>query len=185
MNKFLWFIAGAAVGAVVSGYFLKAKYKAYADEEIEAVRDFYREEKESEQTYVEIASIYNGSSMSENVELYKKYAELEDDNMDKPGPMLSTQRIDRPYVISPDEYGEFDDYMQISLTLTADNKLLDDQNNLVDDVDDIVGFDSLMRFGEYEDDSVHVRNDALRCDYEILKSEETYDEIVSSLPPNR
>ena len=40
--------------------------------------------------------------------------------------------------------------------------------------DDVVGMESLTHFGEYEDDSVFVRNDRLKCDYEILMDERTY-----------
>lgn len=34
--------------------------------------------------------------------------------------------VDRPYVIQPSDFGEFDDYEKISLTYTADGVLLDD-----------------------------------------------------------
>lgn len=39
-----------------------------------------------------------------------------------------------------------------------------------------IGFESLGHFGEYEDDSVFVRNDRLKTDYEILLDEENYSD---------
>jgi hypothetical protein len=49
-------------------------------------------------------------------------------------------------------------------------------------VDDVVGFESLNRFGEYEDDSVFVRNDRLKCDYEILLDRRKYSDVVNKKP---
>ena len=90
--------------------------------------------------------------------------------------------VDRPYVIQPSEFGEFDDYEKISLTYTADGVLLDDMNEIVDDIEEIVGEDSLEHFGEYEDDSVYVRNDSKKCDYEILLDQRNYQEIFEIQP---
>ena len=36
--------------------------------------------------------------------------------------------------------------------------------------------DALDHFGEYEDDSVFVRNDRYKCNYEILKDVRTFEE---------
>ena len=40
-------------------------------------------------------------------------------------------------------------------------------------VDAVVGEDSLNHFGEFEEDSVYVRNENIECDYEILKLEKS------------
>lgn len=91
----------------------------------------------------------------------------------------------KPYVISPDEFGENEDYDTISLTYYADQVLVDDGGDKIEDVDDVVGMESLTHFGEYEDDSVFVRNDRLRCDYEILMDERTYSEAQKERPHQR
>ena len=68
-----------------------------------------------------------------------------------------------------------DEYETVSLTYySKDNVLTDDNDEIVDDVDEIIGQDSLKHFGEYEDDSVYVRNDRRKCDYEILLDESDY-----------
>ena len=69
-----------------------------------------------------------------------------------------------------------------SLTYTADGVLLDDMNEIVDDIEEVVGEDSLEHFGEYEDDPVYVRNDAKKCDYEILLDQRNYQEIFETQP---
>ena len=89
-----------------------------------------------------------------------------------------------PYVISPDEFGELEDYTKVSLTYFADGVLADECGEIVDDVEEIIG-DGLDHFGEYEDDSVFVRNDAKRCDYEILKDLRDFSDFKKkNFPPN-
>ena len=83
---------------------------------------------------------------------------------------------DPPYVITPEEFSEFEDYSTISLYFFRDQILTDDDYELLEDVDDVIGFESLNHFGEYEDDAVYVRNDRLKTDYEILRDERTYQE---------
>ena len=84
---------------------------------------------------------------------------------------------EKPYVISPDEFGEFEDYEKISLIYYNDGVLTDENNEIVDDINEIVGEDSLKHFGEYEEDSVFVRNDKLKCDYEILYDLRKYKNV--------
>jgi hypothetical protein len=90
--------------------------------------------------------------------------------------------VDKPYVIAPEEFGDLDDYETISLTYYADQILADDNDVIVDDIEDVVGFDSLNSFGEYEDDSVFVRNDRLKCDYEILLDQRKYSSVIRRKP---
>ena len=88
----------------------------------------------------------------------------------------------KPYVISPEEFGEFEDYERISLSYYADQILADEDDEKVEDVDNVVGLESLIHFGEFEDDSVFVRNDRLKCDYEILLDQRTYSDIIRQRP---
>ena len=86
-----------------------------------------------------------------------------------------------PYVIMPDQFSEYADYDTISLTYYADGILAsDDTDEIIEDIDDVVGEDSLNHFGEFEDDSVYVRNDERKCDYEILRNNRTYAEVVGT-----
>lgn len=71
-----------------------------------------------------------------------------------------------------------------SLTYFADGVLADECGEIVDDVEEIIG-DGLDHFGEYEDDSVFVRSDAKRCDYEILKDLRDFSDFKKkNFPPN-
>ena len=48
------------------------------------------------------------------------------------------------------------------------------------DVENTIGIDSLNHFGEYEEDSVFVRNDIKKCDYEILLDESIYTGVIKN-----
>lgn len=66
---------------------------------------------------------------------------------------------------------------KISLIYYNDGVLTDENNEIVDDINEIVDEDSLKHFGEYEEDSVFVRNDKLKCDYEILYDLRKYKNV--------
>ena len=116
---------------------------------------------EEVQKYEDVIAKHNYTSYSNNIN-------------EKGGDVMT----DRPYVISPDEFGDYPDYETISLTYYNDKVLTDEYNEIVDDIDDLIGEDSLNHFGEYEDDSVFVRNDALKVDYEILLDSANYSDIA-------
>ena len=64
----------------------------------------------------------------------------------------------------------------------ADQILAGEDDEKVEDVDNVVGLESLTHFGEFEDDSVFVRNDRLKCDYEILLDQRTYSDVIKQRP---
>lgn len=179
--KLFIFTAGAAIGSAVTWNALKTKYEQIANEEIESVKRHYKMKEAGEQAVKGFEDGLNGVE-EETKDKYESYAKRYlSDQDEKPEQKVKKEeeKVEKPYVISPDEFGEIDEYEIISLTLYADGVLADDQGNIVDDVEGTVGKDSLNHFGEYEDDSVFVRNDERRCDYEILADALTYDEAMS------
>ncbi len=85
--------------------------------------------------------------------------------------------MDKPYVIPPEDFGEEGDYEIKSLTYYADGVLTDDWDNVIEDIDELIGEESLTHFGEYEDDSVFVRDDQMKIDYEILRDVRNFADI--------
>lgn len=85
--------------------------------------------------------------------------------------------IDKPYVISPEEFDDYEDYNKVVLTYYADQVLADDYGNIISDVENAVGHASLKTFGQYEEDTVFVRNDARRTDYEITRDLRNYSDV--------
>lgn len=87
---------------------------------------------------------------------------------------------ERPYVISPDEFGEDEEFETETLFYHADGVLTDSRLNVIENIDEIVGIDPSDHFGEYEDDSVFVRNEALHVEYEILRDIRNFADIEAS-----
>ena len=189
-SAFIAFIAGAAIGSVAAWQFAKKKYEQIAQEEIDSVKEYYA--KKYDRPIPEDTSVPEEQPHIENdkpdiMEFASRLRKQGYTGYDgyskelKENPTITTPG-ERPYVISPDEFGEFEDYSKISLTYYADEVLCDDMDVPVDNIDEIVGADFADHFGEYEDDSVFVRNDARRCDYEILRSLRLYSEVIAENP---
>ena len=87
---------------------------------------------------------------------------------------------EKPYIIGPDDFGEEYDYETTTLTYYADGVLEDDYYVVIDkeEVDDMVGLDSFNHFGEYEKDTVFVRNERLKTDFEIQRDLRKYSETT-------
>lgn len=75
------------------------------------------------------------------------------------------------HVITPQECGELEDdgYIQIEFTYYSDGIVADDLKRPVNNIEELCGPDWASHYGEYEDDSVYIRNDKLKVDYCILK----------------
>lgn len=174
-NNFIMFIIGVAIGSVFTHICLKKHYERIAQEEIDSVKSMFSKKNEikSDDTnsknepdlvgYTDKLQEYGYTNYSQNSKKRK------DDSM-----------LDKPYVISPEEYGENVDYENINLTYYSDGILADDDDEIVDDIDGTVGSDFADHFGDYEDDAVFIRNDRMKCDYEILKDYRPYAAITSS-----
>ncbi len=181
------FVLGTATGSAVTWQFAKKKYEQIAEEEINSVKEMFSK-REQDTADVEI-TVEPQPSVEASLKKFEEkpdistYAEILKNEAYVPEGTEMAEN--KPYVISPDEFGEFEDYDTISLTYYADQVLVDDGGDKIEDVDDVVGMESLTHFGEYEDDSVFVRNDRLKCDYEILMDERTYSEAQKERPHQR
>ena len=187
MDKTIAFILGAAAGSLLTWKLIEKKYKQIADEEIESVIEHYKTRdrefsKLASSDEVKTSEIKVEDYSSEKRDYSKKVQDLgytnEDENKTtdihevfiEPG----VDHIE-PFVIAPEEFGE-SGYDTKSWTYYADFVLTDEVGEIVVDAENIIG-DGLTHFGEYEDDSVYVRNENIECDYEILKHEKTFSEI--------
>jgi hypothetical protein len=200
ITSFMIFIFGAAVGSVVTWQYTKKKYEQIAQEEIDSVKETFSklkevkskdnesEENNNVRTIVERAKDkpniveYAAKLRKQGYTNYSNTDSLSEDLNVSEEEVDENMINDKPYVISPDEFGEFDDYDTISLIYYADQILADEDDELVEDIEEIVGFESLNTFGQYEDDSVFVRNDRLKCDYEILLDHRKYSDVIKRRP---
>ena len=186
LSKVLIFMAGACVGSVVTWKLVEKKYQQIAQEEIDSVKEALgyfdlgekedkpepededdkddRFDRDAESAKEELAHIcreqgydYNGISKKEGEEEMSE---------------------NRPYVISPEEFDE-NGYKTKTLFYYNDDVVTDDRGKALSEnsIEKLIGKESLTTFGQYESDSVFVRNDDLKTDYEILADERNYHEM--------
>lgn len=187
----MMFVLGVAVGSMVTWQYTRKKYEQIAQEEIDSVKEIFSRRESAadvEITAPEPQTAKIGKP-EEKPDITEYAARLERDgytNYSNVGAEHKKEEQEtmemKPYVISPEEFGEFEDYERISLSYYADQILADEDDEKVDDVDNVVGLESLTHFGEFEDDSVFVRNDRLKCDYEILLDQRTYSDVIKQRP---
>ena len=177
LSKIGLFITGVAVGSAVTWKLVKTKYEKMVQEEIDSVREVFSKHANTEEV--------EGEEDTEpdpdiDKEMYRQFVDetgyaAKSTEKEEEKDMSDTNK---PYVIAPEEFGECD-YAMLTLTCYTDGTVTNDRGKIVANVDELVGNDSLERFGENEDDpdSVYVRNDKLQIDYEILKDYRDYSEI--------
>ena len=194
------FTSGSVIGAIVSWIATKNAYKKKNQEDLESVREFYKQkekdiiaqlqkeygfeikkEKKETDSPKEDTTRVEGSK----IDYTKFYKDLSSDPPDDilaetPKPILPPEAI--PYVIDPEEYGEDDDYETLTLTYYSDDVLVDEDDEPVENREEVIGNESLKRFGEFEADAVFVRNERLKCDYEILRDNRKYSDILDENP---
>lgn len=174
------FTAGSVIGAIGAWKYIKDKYERLAQEEIDSVKAVFlkKSERNTEETNEK-----SGVSDYDNLVYDNGYTRYSDKV--SIGNESDKSNIDTPYVISPDEFGNLDDYGMSYLTYYANGVFVEDcTGDIIEDEDiaEIVGSMSLKSIGEYEDSSVHVRNDRLKCDYEILYDMRNYPDTIESGP---
>lgn len=183
MKNVLIFVLGAGVGSLVTWKLVEEKYKKLADEEIKSVVDRFKQREEEQKEPVneaveEDTTVENEETIEfteeEKAEYQNKVQELGYSNDVEP----IQEEHAAPYVIAPEEFGE--EYETRSWTLYADGLLVDEDDMIVDNPENIIG-DALSHFGEYEDDSVYVRNEKEEYDYEILKHEKPFSEVYKEV----
>ena len=191
MKNLLFFVAGAAIGSFATWKLIEKKYKDLADEEIESVKETFKNRKQritKDEVKETVEKVINKwKEPKETVEdivtaegYYTEEEETEEDDESNytvdidPG-----VEVIAPYVITPEQFGEYNEYGTKTLTYYADDVLTDEIDNPItsEEMETMIGPDALDHFGEYEDDSVYIRDEMNEMDYEILKSEKMFSEI--------
>lgn len=190
LGYFLATVVGAAVGSVATWAVLKPYCEKLTQKAIDEVKETYSRPKV--EPYVgDNQGTNEPAPAPEKLERKKQTAEYEE-TLVRSGYTnysdISSKKeadpepvIDAPYVITPAEFGGVDGYdIQTLKYYEADDTLTDDDDNVVDE--DLVGSGALSAFGQYEDDTVYVRNERLKRDYEILREYGRYTDVLREKP---
>ena len=212
INKTLLFLVGAALGSTATYFVMKPKYDKLIAEDRASIKEVYdRYERRAgireaandavnpevlpdeietvcQDGKPELADLVRGSEYkTDYAGMYPKPTPKKKPTKKKKEAVIAVEKEAYPYVVSPSEFGvkqddNGEDYDKLTLHYYVDKILTDDRNELLEDVDGTVGYDSLNHFGEYEDDTVFVRNDRLKADYEILLELEKYSDVKKRGP---
>lgn len=193
LSSVIIFCGGVFIGGFLTWDFFKTKYEKIADEEIASVKETFehREPRPDKNYKVEEALKGNDTYINVSPGVAERVIKIIDSNgyrnysntaieTDKKGGTADME-LKQPYVITPEQYEDNVDYTKVSLTWYSDEVLEDDWGNVLDP-DDVIGSDALKTFGQYEKDSVFVRDDDEQIDYEVLLDTRSYKETYGHDP---
>lgn len=191
-EKVLLFLGGAAVGSLCTWLSVKKYYEKQAAEEREFSREYFNskmEEKLNEKADVamdeystksdDITSSPTSIKVTNNgsMDYHKIYAA---DPAYEVEPVDNEQSsIDYPVVITGDEFADYtNNYEKVTLIYYQMDKTLaeEDTGEIYPGTIDDIGSNNLGRFGEFAPDTLYVRNNELKTDYEIIYDEGYFDE---------
>lgn len=190
MNKVFIFVLGAAAGSLLTWKIVEEKYKRIADEEIQSVKDAYKNRdktvKELTNEKTKVANVSDWTMNEVKIEDEREYANIveglsyskqEEDDERYIVKVDVGEEVIEPFVIEPEDFGEMPGYDTESWSYHIDGIVTDEEGEIVTDYESVVG-DIEKHFGEHDDDSVYVRNDNNKCDYEILRYYKPYNSGV-------
>lgn len=174
LSKVFIFAAGAAIGSIATWIIMDEKCRML-EEDVNASRELYLSDRHDSEnaTVAENRKSDEKPDISEYINKVKECGYSEEPETEE----------ERPYLIEPGEFGMIDDYDEYSLTYWADGVLSDDDNNdrqIEEDIDDVIGVEALDMFGEHEEGVVHIRNDRLKADYEVTRDTRNYADVVGN-----
>lgn len=193
LSSVIIFCGGVFIGGFLTWDFFKTKYEKIADEEIASVKETFEHREPRPDKNYKVEEALKGNDEYINVSPgvaeriikiidsngYRNYSNTEIETDKKGG--TADMELKQPYVITPEQYEDNVDYTKVSLTWYSDEVLEDDWGNVLDP-DDVIGSDALKTFGQYEKDSVFVRDDDEQIDYEVLLDTRSYKETYGHDP---
>ena len=193
LSSVIIFCGGVFIGGFLTWDFFKTKYEKIADEEIASVKETFEHREPRPDKNYNVEEVPKGNDAYINVSPgvaeriiqiidsngYRNYSNAKIEIEKKGG--TADMELKQPYVITPEQYEDNVDYTKVSLTWYNDEVLEDDWGNVLDP-DDVIGSEALKTFGQYEKDSVFVRDDDEQIDYEVLLDTRSYKETYGHDP---
>lgn len=190
IKQVLIFAAGAVAGSLATYVAMKNKCEKRIQDEVDSVKKaLYGDEEDSEPIPDEQdGKLYSGPitpvrEEKEEQDVFKSmvrgygYSSELEQTAEKV--KTSVKKDYAPEVIPPEEYGEIEEYDQLEYTYFADCVVVDSDGDIVDgdEVEDTISFESLNHFGDYEADSVFVKNDVRHAYYAVYKDLRRHSDV--------
>lgn len=159
---FVTFAAGALIGFGGAYVLLKKKYDERSQQEINDVKESFKNYYENKCKVLETTAVEEKENKSDiTIEDFNKTAK-------ENGYFVDESK--KPYSITPEQFGEFDEYKIVSLNYyPISKKVTDDKGNEIYNVENLIGENFADNIGEYEDDVAYIRNEKEETDYEIIE----------------
>ena len=193
------FAVGAAIASATTFFIVKSKYEKEKDDfyenEVKPARDEYltkaKELDETNKNLIEENKVQKERMSQQYDELIQERGYKTDDGVvelpphepdPEPEPKPDYVQYERPqsvlqrpspqnvYRITSDQFGSIDGYAERSLLYQPNGVAIDNEYNIVDDLDYLIGddiYNSIPELIENAEDVIWVRNDETNTDYEI------------------
>ncbi|MDR0918120.1 MAG: hypothetical protein LBM93_02560 [Oscillospiraceae bacterium] len=174
LSKLIIFAVGVAVGATSAWYFAKRKYEAITQEEIDSVKEVFQRNRKNpkENEFDKLVKSYGDILTTCN------YVSKKSDIFSVKDEHKKIEELLLPEMISDDVFGDNDDFETMTLFWYADKILADYDNEVIDNIDDVVGKETLKYLDACRGDVIYVRNPKLKCDYEICKDKRKFSNLI-------
>ena len=145
--------------------FIKDQQKKTVDDKPISILDYPSNVKEELIDYSGIKKIEDEVEDEEESEESEEFQPLN----------LTKSKWDDIYDIDTTDFDLDTDYDKVLLYYyTEDGIVANDDDDIVEDHQDLIGTKFVNHFDEYVKDTAYIRNDDLRTDYEIVRCEESY-----------
>lgn len=186
VKNILIFVAGAGLGSLATYRFVKNKCKQVMQEEIDSVIEHFSKRAAIDEA--EHLKEMTDEEYHKQVHQYTDYnkcsvSELADGAHPFSGGSSKMGSV--PYIIPETEFSNtFTHYDKLTLYYyDEDDTLADENEEIVANIDYIIGDENLNCFGVESNDTdiVYVRNDQLAIDYEVIRVYKSYQRDVMGI----
>lgn len=175
-------VASLGAGFGIGYIFFKKKFEKKADDEISKMREQFnnrlkeiikpepKTEKKSKSKSKEkvVVKDINKTIAEQNQSEYVNYSAPYRSKKSK------SEALEDIYIITPEQFTE-SEYNVVTILYYEDGTFTDDDGNIIYNPKDIFGNINVAKsFGQYEEDSVYIRNYSKKIDYEVLLKREDY-----------
>lgn len=192
IKEVMLFIAGLGIGSVGTYFVVKKHYENFMDEEIESVKEYYKDNimEIAEHEFGESAVNPEREEVSEEANKkepdyqkiikklnYGDYSKKDDKVVESRSKETSIPEKKEPYVIEPDDFTNDSQYDKITLTyFSEDGVFMSIEEEVVPEGMQLVGEENLEHIGEIEEYVVYIRNEEQGADYEVILEERSYSD---------
>lgn len=184
-KEMILFAAGLIVGGVGTWLVVRKHYEDLANEEIESVKEYYKQDLTERKEHVrrlgkDKAAMADSILYRDTVQktAYSRMSEEDEDMEIEKEQVIEPipDPLPEPYVIAPEQYiAEARDFDKVTVTWYVRNKALVSEDDELIEVETSIGEEALEHFEECGDHLVvYVRNERLEIDYEVILDEDDY-----------